>query len=407
MEKKKKILDTNILLDYPQIVTKSNEDWVIPLCVLREIDGLKLNSNGEVAKKARKAAVYISKNFSTIAFTTKDDGRKADDQLLELVPTLNGILITNDISLKVRAAAENIETQGFSWKSDYTGIKYFDSIPNITMEEYIQIIGNLETNGIYEEEGYKFSPNEYLIVPSYYEPYDYKNAIVFKYDGSKFHLVRGKEITNSWYSRIYPRNPEQICLVDALYSNSSIVYAGGIYGSGKTLLTHNYAISQLEKEKIKKIVYVPNNSYTQNTMEVGILPGNLEDKIYPSIGSLIDLVGIDQVDRWRQEEKLEIVPMAYMRGRNFEESIVIVNEAENLTEEHIKLLVARCGEGTRIFFDGDIHQADSAIFKDRNGLQLLLKLHESDRFARIFSAVSLNKIERSEVAAAADYLDSL
>jgi PhoH-like ATPase len=110
---------------------------------------------------------------------------------------------------------------------------------------------------------------------------------------------------------------------------------------------------------------------------------------------------------WIREEKLEIVPMAYIRGRNFTNSIVIVSEAENLTEEHIKLLVGRCGEGTRIFFDGDIHQADSAIFKDRNGLQLLLELHKSPELSRIFSTVQLVTIERSIVAAAADYLDKI
>lgn len=132
------------------------------------------------------------------------------------------------------------------------------------------------------------------------------------------------------------------------------------------------------------------------------------EKIQPSIGPLIDLVGIDQVTRWLQEEKLEIVPVAYIRGRNFDNSIILVSEAENLTEEHIKLLLARCGkEGTRIFFDGDIQQADSSIFKDRNGLKLLLNLHKSSVFSKIFAAVPLIKNERSLIASAADYLDQI
>lgn len=133
---------------------------------------------------------------------------------------------------------------------------------------------------------------------------------------------------------------------------------------------------------------------------------DLMDKIIPLIGPLIDLVGIDQIQRWISEEKLEIVPVAYIRGRSFNDSILLVSEAENLTEEHVKLLLARCGENTRIFFDGDIKQADSAIFKDRNGLKLLLNLHKSP-FAKNFSTVQLTKIERSEVAATADFLDSI
>lgn len=103
-------------------------------------------------------------------------------------------------------------------------------------------------------------------------------------------------------------------------------------------------------------------------------------------------------------EELEIVPMQYIRGRSFQNSIVIVNEAQNLTEDHIKLLLARCGEGTRIFLDGDIQQADTALFKNKNGLRLLLKLSQSPVFSKIFATVKLSVIERSLTAQAADYL---
>ena len=61
-----KILDTNVLLDYPQIVTNPKEYWVIPMAVLMEIDGLKYHKSPEVAQKARKAAVYIAKNMANI-----------------------------------------------------------------------------------------------------------------------------------------------------------------------------------------------------------------------------------------------------------------------------------------------------------------------------------------------------
>lgn len=218
------------------------------------------------------------------------------------------------------------------------------------MDEYNKILGTLINDGFYEEDNYIFSINEYLIVP----PFEGNKATLFKYNGTYFDMIRGKEITNSWIGSIYPKNVEQVCLANALISETPITYVGGKPGTGKTFLTHNYAIGELEKEKIKKIVYVPNNSYTQNTLDIGALPGDLMDKIIPLIGPLIDLVGIDQIQRWISEEKLEIVPVAYIRGRSFNDSILLVSEAENLTEEHIKLLLARCGENTRIFFDGDI-----------------------------------------------------
>lgn len=302
--------------------------------------------------------------------------------------------------------ALNYSTEGFSWDGDYSGIVYID---DSTMGEdaYNKLLSNLINNGQADFGDYEFSTNEYLVcrAPSN----DAKGMdTIFRYDGEKFVNVRGKEISDTPCGDIYPRNTEQTCLVDALLNdNIKIIYAGGGFGTGKTFLTHNYAIRELEREHINKIIYVPNNSYTQNTMDLGALPGDLMEKILPSIGPLVDLVGIDQITRWIQTEQLEVVPVAYIRGRNFDKSIVLVSEAENLTEEHIKLLLARCGEDTKIFFDGDIHQADSAIFKDRNGLKLLLNLHESEEFSKMFATTKLVKIERSAVAAAADYLDNI
>ena len=409
MEKDIKILDTNVLLDFPQIVTKYDEYFVVPLVVLREIDELKKSKSAEIAQKARKAAVYIAKNKNNLEWDfTREYDTNVDGVLIKITKDRDATLVTNDISLKVIAEAEGAKVEGYSWSDDYCGIVYMN-VDEYNLDSYNEMLSDLIENGHYETEDYTFSKNEYLIVPPAYEDASYGETSVFRFDGIKFHKVRGREIESQWTNDnkpIFPRNPEQICLVDALLNKTPIIYAGGKYGTGKTFLTHNYAISELEKEHIKKIVYVPNNSYTQNTMELGALPGDLMEKILPSIGPLVDIVGIDTITRWMQSEKLEIVPVAYIRGRNFDDAIVLVSEAENLTEEHIKLLLARCGNNTRIFFDGDIHQADSAIFKDRNGLKLLLNLHDSP-FADMFATTQLVTIERSIVAATADYLDTI
>ena len=106
-------------------------------------------------------------------------------------------------------------------------------------------------------------------------------------------------------------------------------------------------------------------------------------------------------------EQLEVVPIQFIRGRSFSDSIIIVNEAQNLTEDHIKLLLARVGENSRIFFDGDYKQTDSPIFKNKNGLKLLLELRKSPVFSKIFASVKLKTIERSLTAQASSYLDDL
>lgn len=142
-------------------------------------------------------------------------------------------------------------------------------------------------------------------------------------------------------------------------------------------------------------------------MEVGLLPGGVLDKQLGQIGPLIDLIGIDHIQRMISDETLEIVPMAYVRGRSFTDSLIIINEAQNLTKDHVKLLLARVGEGSKICFDGDRAQADKALFKEKNGLELLSRLSDSDVYSKIFSAIRLTKTERSLTACAADYLENI
>lgn len=403
----KKVLDTNVLLDYPQIVTKDTELWVIPLVVLKEIDGLKMNINPETSRKARKAAVFVAKNMDNIIWDFTVEGSSVDNILLDIVAKdCDSILVTNDVSLKVIAKAKGIPVEGYSWKDDYTGVLYVDP-ETMDVDKYNEILSKLINTGEYDKENYKFSPGEYLIVPPYCTD-DKSKSTIFKYNNEGFfeQISLRPTIKNHWIDTIRPRNDEQICLFDLLNSDVPVVYAGGGYGTGKSFITHNYAIGELEAQRIKKIVYVPNNAYAQDSMELGFLPGDSFEKLIPSIGPLIDQVGIDQINRWIANEELEIVPLAFMRGRSFNDAIILVSEAENLTESHIKLLISRCGENTRIFFDGDIDQADSAIFKDRNGLKLLLNLHKTE-MADLFGTVFLTKIERSKTAELANTLDEL
>jgi len=125
-----------------------------------------------------------------------------------------------------------------------------------------------------------------------------KNVLgMFCNRGKKLENITPKAIKNKWINKITPRNPEQVCLVNALYSSATILYAGGPQGAGKSYLLNNYALSQLEKGEIRKIIYIPNNAYVKDSMELGFLPGSSLEKITPLIGPLIDLIGMDEVNR--------------------------------------------------------------------------------------------------------------
>ena len=409
----KLIIDTNVLLDSPQIVEDKENILIITTGCLRELDGLKKHQNQDVAFNARRAAIYISRNMANIEWEDTDNyNMSVDDQLLKVTKDKNGILITNDVYLKVKSEIQQIPNKGYSVKENYTGVYYWmletdDNLYNEDLEKAF--------DGIVPE-SLKLAENQYVIAKDLKSPcvdrhgdkdFVTMGEFLFK-EGKLITLSKKLSIKNQYEKYIHPRNSEQMCLFDALSRrDNTIIYAGGGFGKGKSFILNNFALQELEKGKIKKIVYVPNNAFTENTMDIGALPGELLSKIEGQIGPLIDLIGIDRVQQMLGLEQLEIVPMGFIRGRSFTDSIVIVNESQNLTEDHIKLLIGRCGDGTRIFFDGDIKQADSQLFRNKNGLNLLLNLYKSPIYSKMFAAVQLKTTERSNTAQAADYLNSI
>ena len=402
---KKKIVDTNILMNYPSIVKEDN--IVIATDILRELDGLKLNINPETAFQARRAAIYISRHLNNIEFN-KDYEKKVipvDDKLLLLTSDYSkygaeATLITNDVYLKVRAAAENISTEGYQEQSEYTGIYYWtievdSSMYNKDFEMFLDTKRPLNFMNLKE--------NQYIIVKST----NGDSLGIYQWRGGEIRQVEIKPIKNAWINKITPRNDEQICLVDALYNKSAtVLYAGGPFGAGKSILTNSYALQQLEKGDIRKIVFIPNNAYVRNSMEIGLLPGTSLDKTLPLVGPLLDIVGTDQINQLISMDQLEIIPMAYLRGRNFDDTIIIVNEAQNLDSDHIKLLIGRVGNNSRIFFDGSQKQVDSELFKNKSGIRALLNIVDSP-YKDLFTTVTLKDIERSRTAQIADFLDSI
>lgn len=410
-----KIVDTNILLDFPQILDEE-KDIIILVEVLRELDGLKLNQNFETAFKARRAAVTISHHLSDIVFKDCYESEKmsVDDKLLLCAEESFGELITNDVYLKVKAHIKGIKTRGYGNSESYSGVRtlYLQTDEN----RYHKDLDFMMNEHQFPDSNVQLYENEFVIVKDLRVPTknkhgedDYETLATFIYSNDKLKNFFDGRIENKWFKKpIVPRNPEQSCLFEALSDRSkTIIYAGGKFGTGKSFILNNFAIQELEKGKIKKIVYVPNNSYTENTMDIGALPGELLEKVTGQIGPLVDLVGIDEVQEMIKREELEVVPMNSIRGRSFQDTIIIVNEAQNLTEDHIKLLIARCGEGSRIFFDGDFKQADSAIFRNKNGLKLLLNLRKSPVYSKIFATVKLITTERSLTAQASSFLDDL
>ena len=168
------IIDSNVLLDYPQVVEDKNNQLIIATSVLKELDGLKKHINNDIAFNARRAAVYISRNLENIKFTADCEkwGIPVDDQLLRIAKESDGTLVTNDVYLKVRATIEGIKIKGYSNKDDYTGVEYWyiKTDENLYNEDLEKIFTTGEI-----PEGLELYENQYLIVKDLNNPYVYKH----------------------------------------------------------------------------------------------------------------------------------------------------------------------------------------------------------------------------------------
>lgn len=171
----------------------------------------------------------------------------------------------------------------------------------------------------------------------------------------------------------------------------------------KDFLMCSAAVEMLEKGKTDKIVFVRNNIEVKDSKPIGYLPGTNNEKLMPYAMVLADkLGGVDALEMMISRGQIEIAHLGFMRGRDIKNSIVYCTEAENMTKEHIQLLMGRIGENSSLWINGDCRQTDMEVFRKNSGMQIAvdkLKGHPK------FGYVRLMKTERSETAAMADLLD--
>ena len=195
--------------------------------------------------------------------------------------------------------------------------------------------------------------------------------------------------------KVKPRNFKQELYFDLLNSDVPLVSVGGIAGSGKTFLTTCYALQELEKKTYEKIVFIRNNVSIQNVPELGILPGDENQKLRGYFAYVADILNPFMFDTYLQSQKIEIVWLGAMRGRSISNSLVICSESQNLSTELVKMIISRMGDGSRLFFDFDLEQIDHKSFQKDNGATAMINsLQGNDSFGM----VTLDLVERSELA---------
>ena len=198
---------------------------------------------------------------------------------------------------------------------------------------------------------------------------------------------------------IVPRNFHQDDLLGLLEDrNINIVFAIGPAGTGKTLISTLVGIQALKKNKIDKFVITrPAVSVDE---QHGFLPGTLQEKMAPWTRPIIDVFeeyySPDQIEYMLNDNKVEIAPLAFMRGRTFKNSYIIADEMQNATDNQMKMLLTRIGEGSKLVVTGDLNQHERGY--ESNGLKCFMERLETAQSDRIKMVRFSNKdIERHPV----------
>lgn len=289
---------------------------------------------------------------------------------------------------------------------DYTGWKkwtptdneWVDFLADKTLPEHINLVLN-EYLLVYDNEG-KLSSQWVM-----------KKEGLKKIGRSTIKIEREEEKesandvkTSKKKSEVYmPRNDEQICAFDMIKDpDTTIKLITGTWGTGKTMILVAEALESLKQKRFDRIIWLRNNVDVKDTKDLGALPGDILDKLLPFLGPFIDHCGEHKVKTMINKGTLCVEPLQTLRGRNFKNSLILCSEAENLTREHLQLIIARAAEGSEVWFDGDGRQVDRGVFRRSDGLKKMI-----DSFAgeELFGYVHLLKSERSATAALADKLD--
>ncbi len=429
----KYILDTSALISDPYCYkTFHHSDITIPIAVLNELDKLKKQPN-EAGKNARlsiKALDEISaqgdisegvlidhdilmKIDTTYFFMNGPeyaglgDPSYGDTQILACAlynyknhPSQDVILVSNDINLRVKAKSRSINAIAH------------EGTLNSLNELYpgIQLVKN-ESAGIDLQRRGSINPLEYDVSLlahecAYFE--DNEGNILSlgrKVDDDKIKLIKKH---NPW--GIGSKNKEQAFAMDLIMDkNVDLVTLIGRAGTGKSLIVLACALELVlaKKEYDKLVIYRPIQAVGN---DIGFLPGTLDEKLGPWFQAILDnfelLFSTRGTGEWKRtleiyqkKGQIEMEAITYIRGRSIPNSILFVDECQNLTKEEVKTILTRAGEGTKIILTGDIEQIDNLeLDAMNNGLTHVI---DKFKYSNIAGHVTLIKGERSRLASKA------
>ena len=387
----KKFYDTNAILLLQDRILE-DEKFYISSTTLQELEHIKVsrNKDEETKYRARKALHILDENsdkYDVVIVNTEIINiieelgleNTPDNQICACASTIDAVLfITNDIACKTIAKwifKLNVYSNSENGEEIYKG--------------YQTIRGNTKTiNSIMENIDYsQWNTNEYLII----ENTDDNSIKEMRFDGESFVSLK---LPSSRF--IKAKNSLQRCALDIL-NNPDITVAAvlGGYGSGKTYISMQMALYNVqEKGRISKILGV--REVTGEGKEIGFLPGDIEDKVGKFFEPLTQSLsgGEFELQSLKMSGILDTNVPFFMKGTTYNDTIILCDEAEDLSESQIKLIGTRLGQNSKIYLAGDYKQ--SLLTKTTNNP--LIKMCNEFKGNPKFGCIYLGEDVRSETS---------
>lgn len=377
----KKIVDTNILLNYPDIINNET-DIVIPTTVISELESIKASGakSEEIRCKARHAVRTLQENPDKYEpyVVTKDLDKIIEQYNVAITNDTyiicsclvfdDSVLITNDLCMELIAKnIFNVNVQNYC-NSNESGYKGYELVS-----------GNSSYINSYMEDIdlSKFYINEYLLIHNT----DDDKTTEMRFDGKSF---VGLKLPSSNF--IKAKNSLQRCALDMLMNQNITTCAIlGTYGSGKTYLTTKMAIyNVVEKGNQAKIVGI--REPVGEGKDIGYLTGDFDDKtqkFFDPFSQQLD-GGEFELQSLKQRGMIETQIPYYSKGSTYDASSIIVDEAEDLSEKQIKLIGTRVGKDSQIYFSGDYKQSINNTTQSNPLVKMCNNLKGNPLFACIF-----------------------
>ncbi|HEX5105876.1 MAG TPA: PhoH family protein, partial [Pirellulaceae bacterium] len=311
------------------------------------------------------------------------------------------MLVSKDTNLRMKAKSLGVPSQDYtsdkieSFDKLYTGKRVIEDAPGETISRFYENGGHVPASEVACVS--HPLPNENFILRSG------SKSVLATYRAAEEKFVRVEKVNTYGVS---PRNAEQSFALKALTNDDiKLVTLTGTAGTGKTILA---LAAALECRQRYRQILLARPVVPLGNRDLGYLPGDIEAKLDPYMQPLYDNLTVirhqfndsdpaaQRIIEMRENEKLLITPLAYIRGRSLQRIFFIIDEAQNLTPHEVKTIITRAGEGTKIVLTGDIKQIDQPYLDAlSNGLSYLINRMVGQP---IFAHITLEKGERSALA---------